>query len=184
MYLYVPVIKNGKKLHSPWQGLHVVVKKIGDMTFQVEEVGNHRKRKVVNFNRLKLCGVPPSANQYPVPLSAYWSLLQFTSAETASSPLVHIGWDWSDVYRWDCGRGEQRYSRNWGRDRWRSSAHSLRRDRWRSTRRSSRTSRWSYISICPGQFEFVVFQMVLLSTRAKNLFLILCCHFRWMGGLY
>ncbi|CAH3114763.1 unnamed protein product [Pocillopora meandrina] len=91
MYLYVPVIKNGKKLHSPWQGLHVVVKKIGDMTFQVEEVGNHRKRKVVNFNRLKLCGEPPSANQYPVPLSAYWSLLQFTSAETASSPLVHIG---------------------------------------------------------------------------------------------
>ena len=65
MYLYVPVIKNGKKLHSPLQGLHVVVKKIGDMTFQVEEVGNHRKRKVVNFNRLKLCGEPPSANQYP-----------------------------------------------------------------------------------------------------------------------
>ena len=65
MYLYVPVIKNGKKFHSPWQGLHVVVKKIGDMSFQVEEVGNHRKRKVVNFNRLKLCGEPPSANHYP-----------------------------------------------------------------------------------------------------------------------
>ena len=43
MYLYVPVIKNGKRLQSPLQGLHVVVKKIGDMTFQVEEVGNHRK---------------------------------------------------------------------------------------------------------------------------------------------
>lgn len=48
MCLYVPVIKTGKKLHSPWQGQHVMVKTVSDMTFQVEEVGNHRKRKVVH----------------------------------------------------------------------------------------------------------------------------------------
>ena len=64
MCLYVPVIKTGKKLHSPWQGQHVMVKTISDMTFQVEEVGNHRKRKVVHFNRLKLNGEPLSADQY------------------------------------------------------------------------------------------------------------------------
>ena len=64
MCLYVPVIKTGKKLHSPWQGQHVMVKTISDMTFQVEEVGNHRKRKVVHFNRLKLYGEPLSTDQY------------------------------------------------------------------------------------------------------------------------
>ena len=30
MCLYVPVIKTGKKLHSPWQGQHVMVKTISD----------------------------------------------------------------------------------------------------------------------------------------------------------
>ena len=55
VYLHVPAIKCGqrKKLHSPWHGPHVVVKKISDVTYRIEEVDNRRKRRVVHFNRLK-----------------------------------------------------------------------------------------------------------------------------------
>ena len=57
VYLHFPVIKSGrtKKLHSPWHGPHVVVKKISDVTYRIEEVDNPRKRRVVHFNRQKLC---------------------------------------------------------------------------------------------------------------------------------
>ena len=66
-YLHVPVIKSGqkKKLHSPWHGPHVVVKKISDVTHRIEEVDNRRKRRVVRFNRLKLCGEPRPKDQQP-----------------------------------------------------------------------------------------------------------------------
>ena len=42
VYLHFPVIKSGrtKKLHSPWHGPHVVVKKISDLTYRIEEVDN------------------------------------------------------------------------------------------------------------------------------------------------
>ena len=67
MYLHVPAIKTGqtKKLHLSWQGPHVVVKKISDVTYRIEEVANRRKRRVVHFNRLKLCGEPQQADQQP-----------------------------------------------------------------------------------------------------------------------
>ena len=67
VYLHVPVIKSGrtKKLHSPWHGPHVVVKKISDVTYRIEEVDNPRKRRVVHFNRLKLCGEPRQRAQQP-----------------------------------------------------------------------------------------------------------------------
>ena len=67
VYLHVPAIKTGqtKKFHSPWQGPHVVVKKISDVTYRIEEVANRRKRRVVHFNRLKLCGEPQLVDQQP-----------------------------------------------------------------------------------------------------------------------
>ena len=42
VYLPVPVLQSGqtKKLHSPWHGPHVVVKKISDLTYRIEEVDN------------------------------------------------------------------------------------------------------------------------------------------------
>ena len=60
MYLHLLVIKSGhtKKLHSPRHGPHVVVKKISDVTYRIEEVDNLRKRPVVHFNRLKPCPEP------------------------------------------------------------------------------------------------------------------------------
>ena len=66
VYLHVPVIKSGqtKKLHSPWHGPHVVVKKISDVTYRIE-VDNCRKRRVVHFNRLKPCGEPRPRAQQP-----------------------------------------------------------------------------------------------------------------------
>ena len=67
VYLHVPAIKCGqrKKLHSPCHGPHVVVKKISDVTYRIEEVDNRRKRRVVHFNRLKLCGEPRPRDQQP-----------------------------------------------------------------------------------------------------------------------
>ena len=52
-----------KKLHSPWQGPYVVITRIGDVTYRIQAVDNPRKRKVVHFNRLKLCGVPNPVDQ-------------------------------------------------------------------------------------------------------------------------
>ena len=45
VYLPVPAIKTGqtKKFHLPWQGPHMVVKKISDVTYRIEEVANCRK---------------------------------------------------------------------------------------------------------------------------------------------
>ena len=60
VFLHDPAVKKGqtKKLHSPWQGPYIVMTKIGDVTYRIQAEDNPRKRKVVHFNRLKLCGVP------------------------------------------------------------------------------------------------------------------------------
>ena len=77
VYLHVPAMKTGrtKKLHSPWQGPHLVVKKISDVTFRIEDVQNRRKRRVVHFNRLKLCQDPQPADQQPDQPTVYPSSL-------------------------------------------------------------------------------------------------------------
>ena len=42
-----------KKLYRPWKGPFVVVKKLSDVTYRVQEVTNRRRRLVIHFNRLK-----------------------------------------------------------------------------------------------------------------------------------
>ena len=42
-----------KKLYRPWSGPFVVVKKLSDVTYRVQEVKNCRRRLVVHFNWLK-----------------------------------------------------------------------------------------------------------------------------------
>ena len=42
-----------KKLYRPWSGPFVVVKKLSDVTYRVQEVKNRRRRLVIHFNRLK-----------------------------------------------------------------------------------------------------------------------------------
>ena len=65
VFLHDPAVKKGqtKKLQSPWQGPYIVITKIGDDTYHIQAVDNPRKRKVVHFNRLKLCGVPNPVDQ-------------------------------------------------------------------------------------------------------------------------
>ena len=60
VFLHDPAVKKGqtKKLHSPWQGPCVVITRIGNVTYHIQAVDNPRKRKVLHFNHLKLCGVP------------------------------------------------------------------------------------------------------------------------------
>ena len=62
VYLHVPAMKTGqtKKLHSQWQGPQR--KKISNVTYQIEEVANRRKRRVIHSNRLKLYGEPQLAD--------------------------------------------------------------------------------------------------------------------------
>ena len=45
-----------KKLHHPWAGPYKVVKKLSDTNYRIEQMqGRRRHRKVVHFDRLKLC---------------------------------------------------------------------------------------------------------------------------------
>ena len=41
------------RLYRPWNGPFVVVKKLSDITYSVQEVKNRRRRLVIHFNRLK-----------------------------------------------------------------------------------------------------------------------------------
>ena len=67
VFLHDPAVKKGltRKLHSPWQGPYVVVTRISDVTLRIQAMDNPRKRKVVHFNRLKLCSVPQQVEQQP-----------------------------------------------------------------------------------------------------------------------
>lgn len=42
-----------QKLYRPWSGPFVVVKKLSDVTYRVQEINNCRQRMVIHFNRLK-----------------------------------------------------------------------------------------------------------------------------------
>lgn len=68
VFLCEPAVKKGrtKKLLSPWQGPYVVRKRIGDVAYRIQLEDNPRKRKVVHFNRLKLCVVPQVPNERQV----------------------------------------------------------------------------------------------------------------------
>ena len=69
VFLHDPAVKRGqtKKLHSPWQGPYIVITRIGDVTYRIQAVDNPRKRKVLHFNRLKLCCVPNPVDQQHSP---------------------------------------------------------------------------------------------------------------------
>lgn len=65
VFLHEPAVKKGqtKKFHSPWQGPYTVVKRISDVVYRIQAADNPRKRKVVHFNRLKLCSKPQPVDQ-------------------------------------------------------------------------------------------------------------------------
>ena len=69
VFLHDPARKKGqtKKLYSPWQGPYIVMTKIGDVSYRIQAVDNPRKRKVVHFNRLKLCGEANPVDQQDAP---------------------------------------------------------------------------------------------------------------------
>ena len=58
VWLNTPMGRQGpsKKLYHPWAGPYRVVKKLSDTNYRIEQVqGRRRHRKVVHFDRLKLC---------------------------------------------------------------------------------------------------------------------------------
>ena len=57
VWLHSPLNKKGinKKLYHPWSGPHRVVKKLSDANYRIEQVQGRKNRKIVHFDRLKLC---------------------------------------------------------------------------------------------------------------------------------
>ena len=55
VWVLFPQVPRGKskKLYRPWSGPFVVVKRLSNMTYRVQDCNNRRKRMVVHFNRLK-----------------------------------------------------------------------------------------------------------------------------------
>ena len=57
VWLYSPVVAKGKskKLHHPWLGPYIIIKKLSDVTYRIQHRNNKKKRIVVHFDRLKPC---------------------------------------------------------------------------------------------------------------------------------
>ena len=57
VWLYSPVVAKGrsKKLHHPWLGPYMIIKKLSDVTYRIQHCNNKKKRMVVHFDRLKPC---------------------------------------------------------------------------------------------------------------------------------
>ena len=57
VWLHSPVPPRGSshKLYHPWTGPFKVVKKLSEVTYRLQQVQRPRTRKVVHFDRLKLC---------------------------------------------------------------------------------------------------------------------------------
>ena len=55
MWVLFPQIPRGmaKKLYRSWSGSFLVVKKLSEVTYRVQELRNRRRQLVVHFNRLK-----------------------------------------------------------------------------------------------------------------------------------
>ena len=55
VWVLFPQMPRGKskKLYRPWSGPFVVVKRLSNVTYRVQDCSNRRKRMVVHFNRLK-----------------------------------------------------------------------------------------------------------------------------------
>ena len=73
VWLSSPMGRRGasKKLHHPWSGPFRVLKRISDSTYRIQQLQGRKYRKIVHFDRLKLCpnnirlddlGGPPSLN--------------------------------------------------------------------------------------------------------------------------
>ena len=54
-WLYTPAVPKGKspKFHRPWQGPYQVLKKKGEVTYDIRRLAHPRKRLIVHYNRLK-----------------------------------------------------------------------------------------------------------------------------------
>ena len=63
VWLHSPVVPRGgsRKLHHPWTGPYKVITKLSDVTYRIQSLDKKRLRKVVHFDRLKICNQVPHA---------------------------------------------------------------------------------------------------------------------------
>ena len=67
VWLHSPVVPRGgsRKLHHPWTGPYKVITKLSDVTYRIQSLDKKRLRKVVHFDRLKICNQVPCATVEP-----------------------------------------------------------------------------------------------------------------------
>eukprot|EP00731_Ephydatia_muelleri_P006147 Em0003g395a len=67
VWLHSPVVPRGgsRKLHHPWTGPYKVITKLSDVTYRIQSLDKKRLRKVVHFDRLKICNQVPRATVEP-----------------------------------------------------------------------------------------------------------------------
>ena len=55
VWLYTPAVPRGKspKFHRPWQGPYEILRKKGEVTYDIRRLAHPRKRLIVHYNRLK-----------------------------------------------------------------------------------------------------------------------------------
>ena len=68
VWLHSPVIPHGqaKKINRPWTGPFQIVRRIGDMTYRIQNLYN-RQRRLVHIDRLKPCPKDVRLPKSPLP---------------------------------------------------------------------------------------------------------------------
>ena len=67
VWLHSPLSKRGvnKKLYHPWSGPYKIVKKLSNANYKIEHLQGRKNRKIVHFDRLKLCPANIHLNEKP-----------------------------------------------------------------------------------------------------------------------
>ena len=93
VWLHSPLSKRGvnKKLYHPWSGPHKVVKKLSDANYRIEQLQGRRNRKIVHFDRLKLCPPNIRLNEEQVDGQEVTDLQNVPSEDTQQTELSLVG---------------------------------------------------------------------------------------------
>ena len=93
VWLHSPLSKRGvnKKLYHPWSGPYKIVKKLSDANYRIEQLQGRRNRKIVHFDRLKLCPPNIRLNEEQVDGQEVTDLQNVPSEDTQQTELSPVG---------------------------------------------------------------------------------------------
>ena len=93
VWLHSPLSKRGvnKKLYHPWSGPYKVVKKLSDANYRIQQLQGRRNRKIVHFDRLKLCPPNIRLNEEQVDGQEVTDSQNVPSEDTQQTELSPVG---------------------------------------------------------------------------------------------